>query len=305
MFVAALALLASGVLMIPAARGAFPGKPGRIVFDDSFQSGGGSSESDCVSSFDAIKTMRPDGSHRIYLGRGINPAFSPSGRKIAYSVCDGVQSDLMIMDADGGNAHAVLSSAANEDQPTFSADGKRLFFVRDSGGKGYGDVYSVSTGGTSLDRLTHSGGEVGEDSPQASANGRFVVFDRYGRIFTMRPDGSREKFLTNGYDPAISPNSRRVVYSHAGQIFVIGSGGGNPHPVTHFKQTSDVSKAALSPAFSPSGRWIAFAIERCVSYGPGCHDSQNLLKVRVRDGELKRLTTTKVGGFHPDWQPRR
>ncbi len=249
--------------------------------------------------------MRPDGRDRTLLGRGINPAFSPNGRKIAYSVCDGVQSDLMVSRSDGSRAHAVLDTSADEYQPAFSSDGKRIFFVRDSGGEGYGDIYSVSTDGTGLKRLTHKHGEIAEHNPQESADGRFVVFERSGRILTMRPDGSRVRRLALGYDPAVSPDSRRIAFADGGQILLIGSGGGHLHALTHLKQRSDAYTSALSPAFSPDGRWVAFAVERCVDYGPGCHDSQMLIKIRLRDGKLVRLTTTRVGGFHPDWQPRR
>jgi Tol biopolymer transport system component len=296
--------IAAGAILLPAAHGAFPGEPGLVVFDDSLQSGGGESESDCVSNFDAIKTMRPNGRHRVFLRRGIDPAFSPGGSRIAYGVCDGVQSDLMMMASDGSGAHAVLDSFADEYQPAFSADGVRLFFVRDAGGKGYGNIYSVATDGTGLKRLTPKHGEISEHSPQAAANGRFVTFERSGRILTMRPDGSREKRLAFGYDPAISPDSRRIAYAGGGQIYLIGAGGRHRRPLTHLRERSDALTFALSPAFSPDGRWVAFALERCVDYGPGCHDSQKLVKVRVRDGKLRRLTTTRVGGFHPDWQPR-
>lgn len=298
-------MLALACLLMPAARGAFRGRPGLIVFDNTFQSGGATSESDCGSSFDAIKTIRPDGTHQRRLGLGVNPAFSPNGRKIAYSVCDGVQTDLMIINSDGSNAQAALSTPASEDQPSFSADGKRLFFVRDSGGKGYGDIYSVAVDGASLKRLTHTRGEIGEHSPQAAASGRYVVFERSGRLLTMRPDGSHEKPLASGHDPAVSPNSRRIAYSHRGQLFMVGSGGGAMHPLTHFKETIDDSTQALSPAFSPNGRRIAFAVERSVSNGPGFNDSQKLMMISVHGGKPQRLTTTKAGGFHPDWQQRR
>jgi Tol biopolymer transport system component len=298
------AIVTGGVFLLPAARGAFPGKPGLIVFDDSSQSGGGESESDCVSNFDAIKTMRPSGRRRTFLRRGIDPAFSPDGRKIAFGVCDGVQGDVMVMDSDGGGAHAVLDTSVDEYQPAFSADGKRLFFVRDAGGEGYGNIYSVGIDGTGLKRLTPKHGEIAEHNPQAAANGRFVVFERSGRILTMRPDGSHEKRLAFGHDPAISPDSRRIAYADGGQIFLIGPGGRHRRPLTHLRERSDALAFALSPAFSPNGRWVAFAVERCVDYGPGCHDSQKLAKARVRDGKVRPLTTTKVGGFHPDWQPR-
>jgi Periplasmic component of the Tol biopolymer transport system len=298
--VAALVFLAPSL-----AHGAFPGKPGLIAYDTSSQSGGGESESDCVSESDAINTMRPDGSHRIRLGLGIDPAFSPDGRLIAYGICDGVQSDLMVMNSDGSDAHQVLATKkVSEEQPSFSADGRRIFFSRDSGGEGYSQIYSVALDGSSLMRLTHGGHEVSDHSPAAAANGRFAVFDREGRVLTMRPSGTNQKRLAVGYDPAISPNSRSVAYASGGQIFIVGSGGGGAHQLTHLKSTREASGTALSPSFSPDGRWVVFALERSVDYGPGFSDAQKLMKVSVATGKLVDLTTTKVGGFHPDWQPR-
>jgi Tol biopolymer transport system component len=275
-----------------------------IAYDTSSQSGGGESESDCIGESDAIKTMKADGSHQVLLGLGVDPAFSPDGKRIAYSICDGVQSDLMTMNSDGSDAHAVLATKqVSEEEPCFSADGKRIFFSRDSGGEGYSQIYSVALDGSSLKQLTPHRHEVSDNSPAAAANGRFVVFQRSGRILTMRPDGTHQKRLAVGYDPAVSPNSRSVAYANAGQIFVIGAGGGGAHPLTHFKATSEASGTPLSPAFSPDGRWVAFALERSVNYGPGFSDAQKLMKVSLATGKLRGLTTTEVGGFHPDWQP--
>jgi hypothetical protein len=62
---------------------------------------------------------------------------------------------------------------------------------------------------------------------------------------------------------------------------------------------------ALAAAFSPNGRWVAFALERSVSYGPGFADSQKLMKVSVASDKTVRLTITGVGGFNPTGQPRR
>lgn len=301
-------LVVVGVLTVllaaPAAHGAFPGKPGLIAYDTSSQSGGGESESDCGSESDAIKTMHADGSHRVRLGLGVDPSYSPSGRLIAYSICDGVQSDLWVMKSNGSDAHPVLATKkVSEEEAAFSADSKRIFFSRDSGGEGYSQIYSVALDGSSLKRLTPHRHETSDNSPAAAANGRFVVFDRGGEILTMRPNGLHQKKLARGYDPAISPNSNRLAYAYRGQIYLIGAAGSGARQLTHFKSTSEVSGTALSPAFSPDGRWVAFALERSVSYGPGFSDSQKLIKVSLATGRLRTLTTTKVGGFHPDWQP--
>jgi Tol biopolymer transport system component len=305
-----LALPAMAALLLLAGpssvRAAFPGKPGLIVFDTSRQSGGAQSEEDCASGGDAIETMKSDGSHRRRLGFGVDPAYSPDGRLIAYTVCDGVQTDLMLMRSDGSHARAVTETAGvSEGEPAFSADGTRLFFARDSGGEGYTDIYSIRLDGGGLRRLAGHGREDSDTSPQAAANGRYVVFSTDGELFTMRPNGSRRKRLALGWDPTISPDSRRIVYTRKGQLHIIGAGGGGGRQLTHLRFTNDSRGAALSAAFSPNGRWVAFALERSVSYGPGFADSQKLMKVEVASGRTRTLTKTSVGGFHPDWQPLR
>jgi Tol biopolymer transport system component len=299
-----LALLAAFVLL-GSARAAFPGKPGLIAFDNSRQSGGGESEETCGSEGDSIFTVHSDGSHRTRLVKGVDPSYSPNGKLIVYSVCDGVQEDLMLIKSDGSGVRALTSTPkVSEDEPSFSADGKRVYFARDSGGEGYSQIYSMGTDGTGLKRLTPKRHETSDNSPAAAANGRYLVFDREGQIFTMRPNGSHPKKLARGWDPTVSPDSNRVAYSFRGQIYLIGAAGGGARQLTHLRSGRFAEVTALSPAFSPDGRWIAFALEESISNGPGFNDSQKLDKVSVKTGEVATLTKTKVGGFHPDWQPR-
>jgi Tol biopolymer transport system component len=301
---AALALVLA-LALTPHADGAFPGKPGSIAYDSSQQSGGGESEETCGSESDSIFTIRPNGSHRVRLGKGVDPSYSPDGKLIVFSVCDGVQEDLMLMKADGSGARALTSTPkVSEDEPTFSADGKRIFFSRDSGGEGYTQIYSMALDGSGLMQVAPTRHETSDNSPAAAANGRFVVFDREGRLFTMRPNGSQAKKLATGWDPAVSPGSNRVAYSFRGQIYLIGAAGGGPRQLTHLRSGRFAEVTALSPAFSPDGRWIVFALEESISNGPGFNDAQKLDKVSVKTGKVVTLTKTSVGGFHPDWQPR-
>jgi len=299
----ALALLAAFVLLT-SADAAFPGKPGLIAYDSSQQSGGGESEENCGSESDSIFTVKPDGSHRTKLTKGVNPSYSPNGKLIVYSFCDGGQDDLMLMRADGSGVRALTSTPkVSEDEPAFSADGKRVFFSRDSGGEGYSQIYSMALDGTGLKQLTPKRHETSDNSAAAAANGRFVVFDREGQIYTMRPNGTHAKKLARGWDPAISPGSNRVAYSFRGQIYLIGAAGGGPRQLTHLKSGRESGVTALSPAYSPDGHWIVFALEESISNGPGFNDSQKLDKVSLTTGKVVTLTKTSVGGFYPDWQP--
>lgn len=299
----AVALLATLVLLT-SARAAFPGKSGVIAYDSSQQSGGGESEETCGSEGDSIFSVHPNGKHRTKLAKGDDPSYSPNGKLIVFSVCDGVQEDLMLINADGSGARALTKTPkVSEDEPAFSSDGKRIYFSRDSGGKGYSQIYSMALDGTGLKQLTQKRHETSDHSPAAAANGRFVVFDREGQLLTMRPNGSHQRKLTPGWDPAVSPASNRIAYSFRGQIFLIGAAGGGPRQLTHLKSGHFAEAIALSPAFSPDGKWIVFALEESISNGPGFNDSQKLDKVSLQTGKVVTLTKTSVGGFHPDWQP--
>src|SRR3954453_7973307 len=77
--------------LVARSEGAFPGRPGVIAYDDSGQSGGGSSEETCRSESDSIFTVPPDGSHRAKLAKGADQSYSPNGKLIVFSTCDGVQ----------------------------------------------------------------------------------------------------------------------------------------------------------------------------------------------------------------------
>jgi Tol biopolymer transport system component len=108
-------------------------------------------------------------------GGDFRPAFSPDGRKLAFS-------------SDRG--HKIVP------HPRFSFARQRI-----------GDVYSVDITGENLTRLTDS--ESWDGSPVWSADGTKIIFysGRTGKntIFEMNADGSGQKQLIEFSGPAISP----------------------------------------------------------------------------------------------------
>jgi tricorn protease len=62
------------------------------------------------------------------------PMWSPDGSLVAFSMTDVTRTDdIYILPADGGEAKKVTFDSASDRSPAFSADGKKLYFIRSEG----------------------------------------------------------------------------------------------------------------------------------------------------------------------------
>lgn len=283
---------ATALGMAGPARATFPGKPGLIAFD----------------SHNEIKVITPAGHGLESLGAGTSPAFSPDGRLIAFVSPN--RRDLTVMRSDGSNPRVIYEGHSVKN-PCFSADGAKILFSRDTSGEGYSNLYSIPVEGGSAHRLTNTGSatsEIASGEPQAAPNGRFVVYQRSEAIWTMRPDGSRQKELTRGVGPSLSPDSKRVIFARGDHLISIGVGGGGERVIRPFsfqKHFEELSRSVASPTFSPDGRSIAFTFKRITSYGPGNHSSKRLAVFSLRTHKLRILAGPDLFPDRPDWQPSR
>jgi len=141
-------------------------------------------------------------------------------------------------------------------------------------------------------------------SPSWSPDGSRLVFERAGRLFVIRSDGSGLRLLTPGlnraYQPAWSPDGRSVAFVRGRTIYVIRASGGAIRRVFQSESDSLVSR----PAWSPDGQWIAFALG-------DVDDAFSGIAVVSTTGDGFRYVTTggdaDYGGdepdFDPDWSP--
>jgi hypothetical protein len=152
------------------------------------------------------------------------PSWSPDGAQIVFASDEDGDSELWIVDADGGNLRQLTDNQAHDADPAFSPDGTQIVFVSDVESPGFSEVYTIAPDGTNLTRLTDLSGS--QYAPAWSPDGSQIVYvsDRGGDgdLYVMDADGQRSTLLT------------------------VDDGGAEDR----------------SPRWSPDGLWIAFLSNR-------------------------------------------
>jgi Tol biopolymer transport system component len=132
----------------------------------------------------------------------------------------------------------------------------------------------------------------------APSTGRIVFSREVGgdhELFSMRPDGSGLKRLTNDAlheaEPVWSPDRRRIATAGAADVFIRSSSGRLLRRIP-----APASGVITEPRWSPGGGWLAFLVERCQNDGnpdpsPICAD---LWIVRPAGGAKRRLVQANV-----------
>jgi len=148
-----------------------------------------------------IWVAQADGSHPQQLthGPGLGqgaPYWSPDGRRIAFdsAAADG-SFHIWMIDTDGGTPRRLTTQGGDEHVPTWSHDGRWVYFshYRDQGiGR---DIWRVSASGGAPERLTHDG-----SGPFAceSADGKTLLFqlnDADSPLMAMPPTGGGARQL--------------------------------------------------------------------------------------------------------------
>jgi hypothetical protein len=112
--------------------------------------------------------VRADGGGGRRLGAGLEPAWSPGGRRIAFTDGD----DLYLVSTKGGRPRQVTSAPGAQTAPAWAPDGRRLAYVSDE--TGALDIYVLDQGSGAVTPLTADPAVDG--APAFSANGKNVVF---------------------------------------------------------------------------------------------------------------------------------
>jgi Tol biopolymer transport system component len=178
-----------------------------------------------------IYLSRADGSgfHRL-VRRGLDPAFSPDGRRLAFTSKRGI----WIVGIDG---HGLQRLTSRDDQAfDWSPDGKAIVFVR------------------AIAKNVYGGGRYA-----------IVVQPLQGRAHVLVRIGQNEEDNQEFYEPKWSPNGRWIAYLNVednrrknGLTLVRPNGKRRHRVVAGARGGVDGSGEELTYAWSPDGRWLAY-----------------------------------------------
>lgn len=186
-----------------------------------------------------------------FPGMTFSPRFSPDGQRVIMSLEQGGNANLFVMDLRSKATTRLTDTPAIDTAPCYSPDGSRICFESDRGGRQ--QIYVMSAGGGGGQRISFGDGAY--STPVWSPRGDYIAFTKqtsggFG-IGIIRPDGSGERLLTEGYHnegPTFAPNGRVLMFfrdpGNGPSLFTIDVTGRNEQRIATPSFASD-------PAWSP------------------------------------------------------
>ena len=150
-----------------------------------------------------------------FAGMSFAPRFSPDGQRVIMSLQQGANSNLFVMDLRSKQTSRLTDTGAIDTAPSYSPDGARICFESDRGGTQ--QIYIMGATGGQAQRISF--GEGRYSTPVWSPRGDYIAFTKQASgsfaIGIMKPDGSGERILTEGYHnegPTFAPNGRVLMF---------------------------------------------------------------------------------------------
>ncbi len=216
---------------------------------------------------------------KLPVDRGSLASFSPDGRRMVFvrhpttywwwkRYRGTLNHDLWLYDFESKGFQQITQFEGNDTWPMWGKDG-RIYFVSDRQGVANLFAYEHPRG---AERQLTNHTERGLQWPSMSPDGRWIVFERLGRLwcFDTRRETEQEIVVTAPtddhfsptvfVDPAkyvqgwdVSPHAKRIVFDARGEILTVPREHGD---VRHLTRTAGAREQI--PVWSPDGKWIAY-----------------------------------------------
>jgi len=150
-----------------------------------------------------------------FPGMSFSPRFSPDGQRVIMSLQEGANSNIFVMDLRSKATTRLTDTQAIDTAPSYSPDGSQICFESDRGGSP--QIYVTAATGGPAQRISFGGGT--HSTPVWSPRGDYIAFTRLAdnkfAIGVMRPDGTGERILTEGFHnegPTFAPNGQVLMF---------------------------------------------------------------------------------------------
>ncbi len=165
-------------------------------------------------------------------------SWSPDGQTIAFSCTDGENVEVCMANGDGSRPVFVTNTPALDAFTEWSPDGEKILFYSDRDTKTF-SYYSMDANGENPVRLITKFDGIADG--HWSPDGRKIVYVYYYHtdIFTVSPDGSDDRQLTNHIAsdqcPIWSFDSKKIIFitkrNGPREIFIMNEDGSDQKPL--------------------------------------------------------------------------
>lgn len=221
-----------------------------------------------------------------FSGVQAQPALSPDGRSVAFVSNRDGHFNVYVGLLRGGNLVQITNDSNLESAPSWSPDGTTLAYAR-LNESGIWDIWEAPALGGAPRRVVLSGAD-----PTWSPDGRSLAYfdPAGGAIWMCGTSGENARLAVPPWEvgdwntqPRFSPDGRRLALAarHSdgapyGELALADLDSGKTHLLTHD------NALALSPSWSPDGRFIYFASSR--------GGTINIWKIAADGGEPEQIT---------------
>jgi Tol biopolymer transport system component len=228
-----------------------------------------------------------------------HPSVSLDGRRLAFSA-GGIDWDLFHVSEDGGIVGTMLATSRAETFPIWAPDGRQYAYL--SNANGPAELWLRSLDEKWARRLVGGDPERAIERAAFSPDGQriaYVVIGRDHRISISNLSGGRAVLLeqesSDQHSPAWSPDGNYIAYARfmkgRWQIAKAGSGGG-----AGVARLTEGGWAGSNLAWSPSGKWVCFAVPTGVWIVPAEGGAARLLR-KATNAWISFRPVAKICGF--------